>query len=93
MVFFLPASCKRLSLIYISVNQTSACTIQDTPAGTVSLNYTVSNIKFKVEDTSSNAIAQALSASPLNFSYQEWYWQQYPLTPSLKAFDSTSQQF
>ena len=56
-----------------------------TPAGTISLNYTVSNIKFKVEDTTSAQIGKSLSTQPLEFSYQEWYWQQYPLTPSAQS--------
>jgi hypothetical protein len=44
----------------------------------------VSNIKLKVEEMTSDQVATALSR-PLNFSWNEWYWQQTPITPSAQS--------
>ena len=80
MVFCLPVAKVVIDLYF---NPANVCMYYTgTPAGTISLNYTVSNIKFKVEDTTRNQIVTALSTQPLEFSYQEWYYQQTALTPS-----------
>jgi hypothetical protein len=56
-----------------------------TAVGTVSLNYTVSNAQFWVEECASDLIANSMAARGLNFSYVEYYWQQTPITPNANS--------
>jgi len=71
--------------LYFSPAANCMYTTQASPVGTVTLNYTVSDIKFKVEDVSSDLIASALASRSLNFTYTEWYNQQTPITPSAQS--------
>jgi hypothetical protein len=52
---------------------------QASPNGTITLNYTVSNLRFKVEEMTSDMIRTALASSALPFSYDEWYQQSVPI--------------
>jgi hypothetical protein len=55
------------------------------PAGTLTFSYTVSNIQFWVEETSSDLIAASIAQKGLNFSYTEWFNQSTALTPNAQS--------
>jgi hypothetical protein len=49
-------------------------TYASAPAGTITLNYAVSNLQFWVEETYSDLIRSSIASQGLNYSYQEWYY-------------------
>src|SRR3954452_19474155 len=83
--FFPLGALKKVS-IDLYFNPANVCMwYSGTAVGTISLSYTISNIKLKVEEMRSDLVERAMIERPLNFSYTEWYWQQQPITPSAQS--------
>jgi hypothetical protein len=78
-----------LDLYFNSPQTCMFYTYASAPAGTITLNYTVSNLQLWVEETWGASIDSQLAAQGLNFSYAEWYYVNYPITPSQQTVSIT----